>query len=199
MIAVRWYLRYALSYRDVEELLAERDIEVDHVTIAGCNGSPRCLSTPRGRVGTPTVTSGLYVRQSRGPLDLPISGDRPIRPDHRRPRRGETGSGHLPPVLHPSTRAGSATVTATATAHTRPETARSAQVISDGHAFVQNLRATTNLPPCQSPVSTHNRLRRARTRRLIWARPAVTSCALATKATELSDTVEVQVPRDTIP
>jgi len=32
-IAVRWYLRYALSYRDVEELLAERNIEVDHVTI----------------------------------------------------------------------------------------------------------------------------------------------------------------------
>src|SRR5437868_12916115 len=33
MIAVRWYLRYGLSYRDVEELLAERGITVDHVTI----------------------------------------------------------------------------------------------------------------------------------------------------------------------
>jgi transposase-like protein len=32
-VAVRWYLRYGLSYRDVEELLAERGIEVDHVTI----------------------------------------------------------------------------------------------------------------------------------------------------------------------
>ena len=32
MVAVRWYLRYGLS-RDVEELLAERGIEVDHVTI----------------------------------------------------------------------------------------------------------------------------------------------------------------------
>jgi IS6 family transposase len=32
-IAVRWYLRYGLSYRDVEELLAERGIPVDHVTI----------------------------------------------------------------------------------------------------------------------------------------------------------------------
>jgi len=31
-VAVRWYLRYGLSYRDVEELLAERGIEVDHVT-----------------------------------------------------------------------------------------------------------------------------------------------------------------------
>lgn len=33
MVAIRWYLRYGLSYRDVEELLAERGIEVDHVTI----------------------------------------------------------------------------------------------------------------------------------------------------------------------
>ena len=32
-VAVRWYLRYGLSYRDVEELLAERGIEVEHVTI----------------------------------------------------------------------------------------------------------------------------------------------------------------------
>ena len=32
-LAVRWYLRYGLSYRDVEELLAERGIMVDHVTI----------------------------------------------------------------------------------------------------------------------------------------------------------------------
>ena len=32
-LAVRWYLRYALSYRDVEELLIERGIEVDHVTV----------------------------------------------------------------------------------------------------------------------------------------------------------------------
>jgi len=32
-LAVRWYLRYGLSYRDLEELLAERGIEVDHVTV----------------------------------------------------------------------------------------------------------------------------------------------------------------------
>jgi transposase-like protein len=33
ILAVRWYLRFGLSYRDVEELLAERGIQVDHVTI----------------------------------------------------------------------------------------------------------------------------------------------------------------------
>ncbi len=32
-LAVRWYLRYGLSYRDVEELLAERGVHVDHVTV----------------------------------------------------------------------------------------------------------------------------------------------------------------------
>jgi len=33
VLAVRWYLRYGLSYRDVEELLVERGVEVDHVTV----------------------------------------------------------------------------------------------------------------------------------------------------------------------
>ncbi|HEY5013489.1 MAG TPA: IS6 family transposase [Acidimicrobiia bacterium] len=33
VLAVRWYLRYGLSYRDLEELLAERGIEVDHVSV----------------------------------------------------------------------------------------------------------------------------------------------------------------------
>jgi transposase-like protein len=32
-VAVRWYLPCGPSYRDVEELLAERGITVDHVTI----------------------------------------------------------------------------------------------------------------------------------------------------------------------
>jgi transposase-like protein len=33
VVAVHWYLRYCLSYRDVEELLVERGVEVDHVTV----------------------------------------------------------------------------------------------------------------------------------------------------------------------
>ncbi len=33
MLAVRWYLRFGLSYRDVEELLTERGVEVDHVNV----------------------------------------------------------------------------------------------------------------------------------------------------------------------
>jgi transposase, IS6 family len=33
LLAVRWYLQYGLSHGDLEELLAERGIEVDHVTL----------------------------------------------------------------------------------------------------------------------------------------------------------------------
>jgi IS6 family transposase len=29
----RWYLRFGLSYRDLEELLTERGVEVDHVSV----------------------------------------------------------------------------------------------------------------------------------------------------------------------
>lgn len=32
-MAVRWYLAYAISYRDIEELLAERGVKVDHSTV----------------------------------------------------------------------------------------------------------------------------------------------------------------------
>ena len=33
MLCVRWYLRYSLSYRDLEGMMAERGLAVDHVTI----------------------------------------------------------------------------------------------------------------------------------------------------------------------
>jgi transposase, IS6 family len=33
LLNVRWYCRYALSYRDLEEMMAERGIAVDHSTI----------------------------------------------------------------------------------------------------------------------------------------------------------------------
>src|SRR5271167_86305 len=33
LCAVRWYLRYSLSLRDVEELLEERSLNVDHTTV----------------------------------------------------------------------------------------------------------------------------------------------------------------------
>jgi transposase-like protein len=32
-MAVRWYVAYALSYRDIEEMMAERGIKVDHASV----------------------------------------------------------------------------------------------------------------------------------------------------------------------
>ncbi len=65
VLSVRWYLRYGLSHRDVEELLAERGIEVDHIH----------------RV---PVSSPVHAVVGRfGP------GGRSARPDHRRVRLSE--------------------------------------------------------------------------------------------------------------
>ena len=33
LLCVRWYLRYSLTYRDQEEIMLERNLSVDHVTI----------------------------------------------------------------------------------------------------------------------------------------------------------------------
>jgi len=47
MLAVRWHLRYGLSYWDLEELLAERGIEVDRDL--NCVGSAEGLPSGRYR------------------------------------------------------------------------------------------------------------------------------------------------------
>src|ERR1700730_19358942 len=41
LLCVRWYLRYALSYRDLEELMMERGLHVDHTTIYCIHLVPR--------------------------------------------------------------------------------------------------------------------------------------------------------------
>ncbi|PSB64746.1 IS6 family transposase, partial [Chroococcidiopsis cubana CCALA 043] len=33
LLCVRWYLRYSLSYRNLEEIMTKRGLEVDHTTI----------------------------------------------------------------------------------------------------------------------------------------------------------------------
>jgi IS6 family transposase len=33
ILCVRWYLRFSLSYRDLKEIMAERNLAIDHVTI----------------------------------------------------------------------------------------------------------------------------------------------------------------------
>src|SRR5271166_3212035 len=73
LLAVGWYLRFSLSYRDVEELLAERGLHADHATVCvGSNGKPQkwndvcALGSDRPRtVGEWTKpTSGLRASGS---------------------------------------------------------------------------------------------------------------------------------------
>src|SRR6266540_2654966 len=68
-LAVRWY-RFGLSYRDVEELLAERGIEVDHVSIYRWVQRLAPVSTSSGIVGTsmrPTSRSEGHGDTCSGP------------------------------------------------------------------------------------------------------------------------------------
>ena len=111
VVAVRWYLRYGLSYRDVEELLAERGVEVDHVTVfrwvqrftpllADAAGLP-----PRPRR---QLVRRRDIREGCGPLAVRVPGRRPARAGHRRAR------------LSPARRRRSAPVLRTALGHGEP-------------------------------------------------------------------------------
>jgi transposase-like protein len=62
VLAVRWYLRFGLSYRDVEELLVERGVEVDHVTIYRWVLRFTPLLADPAHVGTPWEIAGSWTR-----------------------------------------------------------------------------------------------------------------------------------------
>ena len=78
MLAVRWYLRFGGSYRDVEELLAERGIEVDHVTVHRWvrRFTPLLVGAARfGRHrGRGPLACGRDLCEGRRPLGLFVSG-----------------------------------------------------------------------------------------------------------------------------
>lgn len=67
LLAVRWYLRYGSSYRDLEERLAERGIDVDHVTLFRWvqRFSPELIEAARPRrhaVGSRWFVDETYVK-----------------------------------------------------------------------------------------------------------------------------------------
>jgi transposase-like protein len=119
VVAVRWYLRFNLSYRDIEELLVERGVEVDHVTVYRWvqRFTPLLADAARfARHAPAPVYHGVLdelVPQAWHHVE-PYANN-PIEADHSqlkhrlRPMRGL-------------------------------RTDRTAQVIIAGHAFVQNLR-----------------------------------------------------------
>ena len=104
LLAVRWYLRYGLSYRDLEELLAERGIEVDHVRLYRwaqrfapllIDAARRC----RHLAGDRWFVDETYVRVSGG-LVLRLPGGRPAGPGDRRVRLAASGHRLRAPVRH---------------------------------------------------------------------------------------------------
>jgi IS6 family transposase len=101
-VAVRWYLRYGLSYRDVEELLAERGITVDHLTVYRWiqRFTPEFIEAARLCSRRPVVRR-RDVREGRRPMDLLVPGDRPARPGHRRHAVARRDLARGPAVLHP--------------------------------------------------------------------------------------------------
>jgi hypothetical protein len=64
-VAVRWYLRYGLSYRDVEELLAERGITVDGGVALGEGGARTVLDRRPFRVGQRDMASSSNATRTR--------------------------------------------------------------------------------------------------------------------------------------
>jgi IS6 family transposase len=82
VLAVRWYLRFGLSNRDAEELLAGRGIIVDHVTISPWGQRFTALLAEAARRSRRRVGDRWYVDEDirggrrRGALRSPLPGTR---------------------------------------------------------------------------------------------------------------------------
>ena len=86
VVAVRWYLRFGLSYRDVEELLAERGVEVDHVSVYRwvqrftplLAEAARPCRHARGR----SLVRGRDLCEGRWAMAVCVPSNRSVRPGH---------------------------------------------------------------------------------------------------------------------
>jgi transposase-like protein len=87
VIAVRWYLRYNLSYRDVGELLVERGFEVDHVTVFRWVQRFTSLLTDAARFTRHSPGDRWYVKSTyvkvKGGMAVRVPGGRPVWAGHR--------------------------------------------------------------------------------------------------------------------
>ena len=81
LLCVRWYLRYAVSYRDLEEMMRERGLCVDHTTIYRWVQRSAPEIDKRCRLGRPAqvywlcvpLQNGTYRRVARADLESAIS------------------------------------------------------------------------------------------------------------------------------
>ena len=161
-VAVRWYLRYGLSYRDVEELLAERGVDVDHVpgdrwyvdeTYVKVNGRWTYLYRAVDQFGQVidvwlstrrdlTAARTFFTRAlATGAVPVEVTTDRAP------PAYPRALDELIPTALHDTEQYANNTIEADhgrLKARLRPmrglKTFRSARVLAAGHAFVQNIR-----------------------------------------------------------
>ena len=86
LCAVRWYLRYSLSLRDVEELFEERCLHVDHTTVWRWVQSLRAGTRPARAASSEAnqqiVAGRRDLCEGEGSLVLPVSSDRFDRRHH---------------------------------------------------------------------------------------------------------------------
>src|SRR5271166_327028 len=66
LLAVGWYLRFSLSYREVEELLAERGRPTTSLSGDGCNVMPRNWNDVCARGSNRPMTPGGSTRHTSG-------------------------------------------------------------------------------------------------------------------------------------
>ena len=97
LLAVGWYLRFSLSYRDVEELLAERGLHADHVTVWRWVQRYAPEMERRLRRGPQTdqrqLAGGRDLHPGQRQVALPVSGGGFFRRDPRLPSLGQAGRG----------------------------------------------------------------------------------------------------------
>ena len=89
--AVRWYCRYGVSYRDLEEMMTERGVPVDHTTILTAGSRNTALSWISTLGGTGRFLTGR-----------PVPGGW-MRPTSGSGESGATSIGRSPPVARPWT------------------------------------------------------------------------------------------------
>jgi IS6 family transposase len=155
LLAVRWYLRYGLSYRDLEELLAERGIQVDHVTLYRWvrRFTPLLIDADRPcrhLTGERWFVDETYVKVS-GVWRYVYRPDRPRRP-HRGHHRSGPGPGERDrgagsrgvaqhrPVPEQPRRIRPWPTQGQAPAEAGVEDPSNRECGDPGHAFIQNLR-----------------------------------------------------------
>ena len=92
LLAVGWYLRFSLSYRDVEELLPQRGLRADHVTVwrwvQRYTPEIQRRLRPQLRPTNDSWRMGRDVRAGEGQNGLLVPGGGLLRCDDRLPPLG---------------------------------------------------------------------------------------------------------------